>query len=95
MLAIQDVRPAESAPGPTYVLDFGANLACLPEITGSAPSAVTGGGLEHAAGDGLVGRHERASAEAELGNDSASSADRPIDTFVVAVKTTHQEIETF
>lgn len=30
-----------SVPGPTYVLDFGANLSGLPEITGSAPAGTT------------------------------------------------------
>jgi hypothetical protein len=32
---------AVSVPGPAYVLDFGANLAGLPEITGSAPAGTT------------------------------------------------------
>ena len=32
---------AVSVPGPTYVLDFGANLVGLPQITGSAPAGTT------------------------------------------------------
>jgi len=36
-----DGTAAVSVPGPTYVLDFGANLAGLPQITGSAPAGTT------------------------------------------------------
>ena len=40
-LAHADGTAAVSVPGPTYVLGFGANLAGLPEITGSAPAGTT------------------------------------------------------
>jgi Bacterial alpha-L-rhamnosidase 6 hairpin glycosidase domain/Alpha-L-rhamnosidase N-terminal domain/Bacterial alpha-L-rhamnosidase concanavalin-like domain/Bacterial alpha-L-rhamnosidase C-terminal domain len=43
--ALRDAHPdgtaAISVPGPTYVLDFGANLAGLPQVTGSAPAGTT------------------------------------------------------
>ena len=40
-LAHSDGTAAVSTPGPTYVLDFGANLAGLPKITASAPAGTT------------------------------------------------------
>ena len=40
-LSHADGAAVASVPGPTYVLDFGANLSGLPKITGSAPAGTT------------------------------------------------------